>query len=86
MLLFNHLSGLSDIRASHGMRHVKISAAAAVSGMTKPALADLLDRFDAAMAKASAMDRTGMDDASMRAHAADIVRRLFASEPTTEAM
>ena len=53
-----------------------LRTAIAVTSIARDKLDAMLERFDAAMAEASAMDRTGMDDAAMRAHAANIAHEV----------
>lgn len=77
MLLFAFLDNLSNCRRQYGGAYSRIRTAAVVANMTGREMGAMLDRFDAAVSEASAMDRTGMDDAAMRQHAVGIVRRVL---------
>lgn len=63
-----------------------LRTAIAVTGIARTELDAMLDRYEATLAEASAMDRTGMDDAAMLAHAASMVSRCLGGESTTEAL
>ena len=84
LLLFAYLSDLSQHRLANGrmVRGTRFDAARVITGMTRDEMVAMLDRFDAAVAEASAVDTAGWDDPAMHRQAIRIVRQALADEPT----